>query len=41
MVVGSSARLDFRVGSEGRIGAMGSKTRREMSNEFSVYAGSS
>ena len=41
MVGGSSARFDSRVGPEGGIGAMGSKTRREMSNEFSVYAGSS
>ena len=41
MVGGSSARLDSRVGSDGGEGATGSKTRREMSNELRVCAGSS
>ena len=41
MVGGNSARIDFRVGSEGGAGATGSKTRREMSNELRVRAGSS
>ena len=31
MVGGSLTKIDSRVGSEGGVGAMGSKTRREMS----------